>query len=53
VRGKYEEDGVYSRKECEEVREYIVGAIDGLYEKVTQLKGDQCLSALIRYYETD
>jgi hypothetical protein len=24
-----------------------------LYDKITQLKGDQCLAALIRYYESD
>jgi hypothetical protein len=32
------------------VREVIGTEIDILYEKITQLKGDQCLSALIRFY---
>lgn len=44
---------MYNRKECEEVREFIGSEIDSLYEKITHLKGDQCLSALIRYYECD
>lgn len=35
------------------MREFIGGEIEALYEKITQLKGEQCLSALIRYYETD
>jgi len=41
---------VYSRKECEEVKEFISNEIEVLYDKITQLKGDQCLAALIRYY---
>ena len=35
------------------MREYIVSEIEGLYDKITFLKGDQCLSALIRFYESD
>jgi hypothetical protein len=35
------------------VRDYIANEIDNLYDKISQLKGDQCLSALIRYYESD
>lgn len=35
------------------MREFIGSEIDSLYERITQLKGDQCLSALIRYYECD
>jgi hypothetical protein len=27
--------------------------VDSLYDKIGQLKGEQCLSALIRYYESD
>lgn len=53
IRAKYDEEGVYNRKECEEVREFIGTEIDILYEKITQLKGEQCLSALIRFYESD
>jgi hypothetical protein len=44
---------VYSRKECEEVRDFISGQVESLYDKISQLKGDQCLAALIRYYESD
>ena len=50
IRAKYAEEGVYSRKECEEVKEFISNEIEVLYDKITQLKGDQCLAALIRYY---
>jgi hypothetical protein len=35
------------------VKEFISTSIENLYDKITQLKGDQCLSALIRYYEAD
>ena len=41
---------MYNRRECEEVRDFISGEIEALYDKITQLKGDQCLAALIRYY---
>lgn len=50
IKSKYAEDGVYNRKECEEVRDFISSEIEALYDKITQLKGDQCLAALIRYY---
>lgn len=53
IKAKYAEEGVYNRKECEEVREFIATQIEHLYEKITHLKGDQCLAALIRYYEND
>lgn len=53
IKNKYAEEGVYNRKECEEVREFISTEIESLYEKITHLKGDQCLAALIRYYEND
>ena len=53
VRAKYAEQAVYSPKECEEVKDFITTQIDSLYDKISHLKGQQCLAALIRYYETD
>ena len=35
------------------MRDFISTEIDVLYEKITQLKGEQCLSSLIRFYEAD
>jgi hypothetical protein len=27
--------------------------VEGLYDRISQLKGDQCLATLIRYFESD
>lgn len=44
---------MYDSQELKQFKASILENIESLYDKTAQLKGEQCLSALIKYYGED
>ena len=53
IKDSYLEKNVYSIEESLNASKYIDEEISNLYEKISLLKGDDCLSSLITYYAVD
>lgn len=53
VEDYYRSSLVYDQEESETIREFITERIDMIYSKVGLLKGDQCLAALIKFYDSE
>ncbi len=53
IKDSYLEKNVYSIEESLNASKYIDEEISNLYEKISFLKGDDCLSSLITYYAVD
>ena len=49
----YQEKNVYLVEESVNASKFIDEQISNLYEKITLLKGEECLSSLITYYAVD
>lgn len=49
VTADYEQQGLYKQDEINELIYKIKGTNNDLYGKVGQIKGDECLAALIMY----
>lgn len=53
IHENYEEKSVYLMEEAINASKFIDEEISNLYEKISLLKGEDCLSALITYYAVD
>lgn len=53
IHSSYQEKNVYLLEETLNASKFIDEEISNLYEKISLLKGDDCLSSLITYYAVD